>query len=70
MKLKEPQETLEIEVNGLKHKTVPMIYDGKNWVVISDEEVQFLNEGNRKERKANLFLAAKVEQLINKLNKK
>lgn len=53
MKVKEAQETLKVEVDGLKYKTVPMIYDGNNFIVIPDEEVQFLNKGNRKERKTN-----------------
>lgn len=53
MKVKEAQETLEVEVDGLKYKTVPMTYDGKNWIVIPDKEVQFLNKGNKKERKTN-----------------
>ena len=53
MKVKEPHETWQVEVNGLKCETVPMIFDGKNWIVLSDEEMQFLNKGNRKQRKAN-----------------
>lgn len=43
----------ESEVDRLKYETVSMIYDGKNWIIIPDEEVQFLNKGNRKERKTN-----------------
>jgi hypothetical protein len=51
MKVKEPHETWQVEVNGLKCETVPMIFDGKNWIVLSDEQIRYLDEGNRKQRK-------------------
>jgi len=50
--MKESQETLEAETDGLlKHETVEMVFDGKNFIIISKEEARHLNEGNRKQRK-------------------
>jgi len=58
MKAKELHETWQVEVNGLKCETVPMIFDGKKWIVLSDEQIHYLDEGNRKQRKhkAKIFL--------------
>lgn len=52
MKVKEPQQTWNAENEAqLKYETVTMVFDGKNHIVISDEENRWLNEGNRKQRK-------------------
>lgn len=52
MKVKEQQETWNAETEAqLECETVTMVFDGKNHIVISDEENRYLNEGNRKQRK-------------------